>query len=660
MRITGYIALCLLTVLLSLPEVASAQLWGLGLSGNSEFTRQLNAVNWDLLNAYSYDQQDFDLHLTNHFERRFYFLNGSAQNIQNENRGYLSFTKWQANNWGYGLTARSFSFTNTHVRQNVMMAGPVFRWAQNWRLAPEAGFMIDQRNKHTDDGLALGLRAYNPNLQVGDLTFQPNLFMEYANIRPRQYHTYRVQTAAHYRKDDIQLRAHVNLGESKQESYQPSNYLNRNVNNVLESVVSDSSLITMDLNFPIYQKLKGDVNLSTQTNVRRFINNPIGNQTSNDLFDSRFIHRELDLNFTSRYQAGFNNLTGGFDYQLINAGARLINTGSSTDLSTYAAQLKSRQEQILNASNFDQSEFALFTQNKINISAVNTIHFGGRISILRYNTPETTDDDHDILAYLINISDEHRFTDYLTARINLSGQAFHNVYIYASRSIENNWRRSIRLVPEMTWRPTSWLSINQQFLIRANYTVYDYKLQGQPLNDQASREWGARTEANIQAAPDWSFSLSASRNELRIGQLYWKSFKEVPLDTLVTWTGEATITHQEGRLTITAGMRMLMKYDYLPSTELQATVTENGTPQSVSWLASGRQKTVQWGPIVTISLPFEDGNALYLDGWIQRQAINKKQYTRYPQDQVAAFTHAARSWSHRLFPNLTLNARFRL
>lgn len=660
MRTSGYIVICLLSVLLLIPEVASAQLWGLGLNGDSQFSRLLNAVNWDFASAYSYNSPDINLQLRNHFERQFYFLNGSAQNVQNENRGYLRFTKWQGKDWGYGITARSFSFTNTHVRQNLMMAGPVFRWAQNWKLAPEAGFMIDQRNDHTDNGVAVGLNASNPFWQVGELTLQPKVSLEYANIRPRQYHSYRLRTGALYHKDGIQLNAHVNLGESKQESYQPSNYLNRNVNNVIESVVSDSSDLTMELRFPIYDAIKGDLNVGTQTNVRRFINNPIGNQTSNDLFDSRYIHRELDVNFKTHYQAGINNLTGGFDYQLINAGARLINTGSIINMDSYAASLKSRQEQILSASNFDQSEFALFTQNKIDISLANTLRFGGRISILHYNTPQSNDDDHDILSYLVNISDQHRFTDYLSGRISLSGQAFHNVYIYATRSIENNWRRSIRLVPELDWNPTSWLTINQQFLIRANYTVYDYKLQGQPLNDQASREWGVQTKVNIQAAPDWSFSIRGSRNELRIGQLYWKAFKEVPLDTLVTWTGEATVTHKEGRLSVTAGMRMLLKYDYLPTSELQATVTENGVQQNISWVASGRQTTVQWGPTVTISLPFDNGNALYLDGWVQQQAINKKQYTRYPKDQVAAFSRAAGLWSHKLFPNLTLNARFRL
>jgi len=660
MRISGYIIVGVLSVLLLIPEVASAQLWGLGINGNSRFSRQLDAVNWDFNGAYSYNNQGIDLQLLNNFNRQFYYLNGLAQNVQNENLGYLTFTKWQGNNWGYGLRARSFSYTNTHVRQNVILVGPVFRWAQNWRVSPKVGFMIDQRNDHTDDGLALGLNASNPFWQVGEVTFQPRLSLDYANIQPRQYHSYRFLTGAHYQKDDIQLHAHVNLGESRQESYQPSNYLNRNVNNVIESVVSDSSDLTMELNFPIYERIKGDLNLSTQTNIRRFINNPIGNQTSNDLFDSRYIHRELDLNFKTHYQAGFNNLTGGFDYQLINAGARLINIGTSTDLTSYTSALKSRQEDILSASNFDQSEFALFTQNKINISQANTLRFGGRISILHYNTPQTNDDDHDILAYLINISDSHQFTNYLTGSINLSGQAFHNVYIYSTRSIENNWRRSIRLVPELEWRPTDWLTFNQQFLIRANYTVYDYKLQGQPLNDQASREWGARTEANIRVAPDWSFALSGSRNELRIGQLYWKAFKEVPLDTLVTWTGEATVTHQEGRLSVTAGMRMLMKYDYLPTTELQATVNENGVEQNISWVASGQQTTVQWGPVVTINLPLDNGNALYLDGWVQQQAIRKKQYTRYPKDQISAFNRAARSWSHKLFPNLTLNARFRL
>ncbi len=658
MQKAGYILIFLLSAGALVPEAASAQFWGLGLSGDSRFSRQLDAVNWDFSGNYAYHQPNLDLQLLDGFSRRFYFLNGYAQNIQNQNLGHLAFTKWEGTYWGYGLRAQSFSYTNTHVRQVIATAGPVFRWPRNWQLAPGVGFMTDRRNDHTDNGVALSLNAFNPGLQVGEVTLKPDFSAQYANIRPRQYHLYRLNTTALYHNEDVHLHAHLNLGESKQGSYQPGSYLNRDVNNVMEMVVSDSSELAMDLDFPIWQNLKGDLNFSTQTNVRRFINNPIGNQTSNDLFDSRFIHRELDLTFTSTYRFGLHHLSGGFDYELMNMGARLINTGESADITNYTIQQEARQRAILSASNFNQSQFALFTQNTIVINTSNILRFGGRIGILHYNTPETTDDDHDILTFLFNLSENHRFTDYLNGSISFSGQAFHNVYIYSSRSSENNWRRSLRLVPVLEWKPTDWLSIHQQFLLRANYTVYDYTLQGQPTNDQASREWGIRTEARIQAAPDWFFSLSGSRNELRIGQLYWKVFKEVPLDTLVTWTGEATITHQKGLLTVTAGMRIFLKHKYLPSTELQAVIPGEGGSRTISWTAPGRQTTIQWGPVVTISLPLKDGNELYLDGWIQQQAINRKQYTRYPSDEEAVFRRAARHWSRQMYPNLTLNARF--
>lgn len=635
-----------------LPGSAYAQFWGLGLQGTSNFSRQLDAMKWNMNGSYSYSVPDFSFDIQNLFNSRLYLLNGQAQNVQDENQANLNLLAWFNKNLGIRSEAQSYSYTTTGVSQNYFLAGPGYRYENKFWLSPMAGLMSDRRSGHLDQGPVLGLKTLFHNFQIGDFELAPNLFAQYADIKPRSSHTYRLGGKAQYNKYNILMNANIRMGETRRDSYQPSNFLNQNVTDVIESIVSDSTLFSLNLTFPVARKLVGKMDFYTMTNVRRYINNNLNVTTSNDLFDSRFVRQEMNMDFSASYDLGFGQLKSGMVYNTIGSDSRLINTENITP------ELVQRRQQILQNSGFNQQEFTLYTDNTLNLSSKNVLKTRGQISILRYNTPDQNYDDHDELSYLINISDNHKFTDYLSGNIMLAGEAFHNVFIYAQRSIENHWRRSIRLIPSLTWQPASFIQIQQQFLIRANYTVYDFQLPGQVNNDQASREFGYNTAINVRFLPGWSIEANGSRNELRIGRLNWKEFRELPLDTLVTYQSQFMLAHEYHGKRIAAGFRFFLKYDYMPATELRVNVTTNGATETLTRLAPGRQTTFQWGPVVEIRMPMIAGNELYINGWLQQQNVRKKLYTHYPDLYANAFIHEEKRWTTRVFPNFSIRARF--
>jgi len=642
----------LFLTVICLPVTVYGQFWNLGLRGVSDFSRQLDAMQWNMNGAYARDFSNFSIKLHNNFNSRLYLINGKAQNIQDENQAGLNLVNWFNPLIGFSAEAQSYTFSTNNISHNELLAGPSFRLNPEVTIRPLIGLMSDKRSGHVDQGPSVGLETDFKPMTVGEVSLNPDLKVHYANINPRKSHTYSIGTQALYDNNGIKMKANMHMGETRRDSYQPSSFLNRDVTDVVESIISDSTQLDINLNFPIVHNLTGQTTFYSLTNVRRFINNDLVQTTSNDLYDSRFVRQEMNLTFSANYQLGIGQLSSGFTYSLVNTDSRLINTDSLP-----AERVRRRQDILLNSA-FNQHQFSLFTNNSIQIGHTNNLQTQGRISILHYDTPEMNFDDRDELSFLISLSDEQHFTNYLTGRITLAGEAFHNVFIFSQRSIENHWRRSIRLIPEFDWQPTSHIIIKQHFLIRANYTVYDFQLAGQPSNDQSSREYGFTTTADITLSPGWNLTLQGSRNELRIGRLYWKQFGEVPLDTLITYGSRFQLSHNINGIEISAGMRALLKYDHLQAAKIQITVPGNGVNQTISRLAPGRQITLQWGPTVEIKMPMSPRNELYIEGWLQKQNIRKRLYTSYPNIYADKFRNAEHKWDTRIFPNLTIHAKF--
>jgi hypothetical protein len=149
--------------------------------------------------------------------------------------------------------------------------------------------------------------------------------------------------------------------------------------------------------------------------------------------------------------------------------------------------------------------------------------------------------------------------------------------------------------------------------------------------------------------------MQGSRSELRIGKLIWKGFREVPIDTLITYDGTMEIARKRAGTEIAVGMRVYHKTDFLIRAT-QSIPLGNGT---VSRTATGQLTTAQYGPQVRILFPFGRGQEIQIRGWYQIQKTWTDLYTTYPAELRAAFVRAERTPVTRVFPNLDMTVRFR-
>lgn len=638
------------------PGVQAGQ--GLGVEGEARFRRQMDSFFWTYSGVFERRTDDFSFELGNVFNSRFFLLRGEPQNIQDENIARLTGAFRVHDQAALLLESRSVRITSTNLRQDWAMAGLSWMPVEGYEVASLAGFMQDERSGIRDDGLLLGLRASTGPFEAGDFLVQARMHADYGDISPRTFQNWRFGTTSLLNLDDFRLEADIGLARNIRDSYQASSFFNRDQTDFIESVRNDTTDIAATAFFPISPLIQARVDFSTLVNVRRVQNVALVDGIEDQLFDTQISRQQYTLRFEGRYQEGWADVRSGFLYSIGNRQARLLSRRESL-----ASEEAERQRtDILINSNFEQQRFELFGTAFIQAGAANTTQLSGRVSIFNYDTPEINRDDRDELFWQVLVSNRHQFSDQFRLNVLLAGEATHTVYLFSERSIENNWRRSLRLAPSVDWDPTPWLRTRHQFLVRANYTVDDFQLPGRPNNDQASREFRIQSDAEVRLDREWDASFSVSRSELRIGRLLWSEFREIPTDTLITWDARVLLNHQSGALQTSIGVRYFLKFDYLPRATVNAETpgADGGdTPVIRSRTAPGRQTTLQWGPLVTMRLPLYARNELFINGWYQMQSVWQRLYTEYPEEFREAFLRAERQARRVTYPNIEIMARFR-
>lgn len=150
-------------------------------------------------------------------------------------------------------------------------------------------------------------------------------------------------------------------------------------------------------------------------------------------------------------------------------------------------------------------------------------------SKLKYDTPSSqNDDDRDELLSIGRL----RYTRYLSLFFqmftNLEGTLSHLVYIFSSRSANNNTNRVLKLSAGSYYRGTQFSSLNN-FEVSANYTVYDFQDATSSLRSISFRQFTATDSTNYRITKNFSFVVTGYVKLTDQGELDWGNFAERPL-----------------------------------------------------------------------------------------------------------------------------------
>lgn len=96
-------------------------------------------------------------------------------------------------------------------------------------------------------------------------------------------------------------------------------------------------------------------------------------------------------------------------------------------------------------------------------------------SKFEYNTPaEINIDDRDEQRFVFDGSYHHRFSSNFSTAIKGYLYMFHQIYVNAGKSQNNNWNKIYQLATNFDYRVGKWFGLLQEIKILANYTIFDF------------------------------------------------------------------------------------------------------------------------------------------------------------------------------------------
>ncbi len=150
-------------------------------------------------------------------------------------------------------------------------------------------------------------------------------------------------------------------------------------------------------------------------------------------------------------------------------------------------------------------------------------------SKLKYDTPsEENDDDRDELLTIGRLRYTRYLSPFFQVFTNLEGTLSHLVYLFASRSANNNVNHVLRLSAGGYYNGTQFSSLNN-FEVSANYTVYDFQDVASSLRSISFRQFSATDSTNYRITKRLSFIITAYLKVTSQGELDWGNFAERPL-----------------------------------------------------------------------------------------------------------------------------------
>ncbi len=250
----------------------------------------------------------------------------------------------------------------------------------------------------------------------------------------------------------------------------------------------------------------------------------------------------------------------------------------------------------------------MFGRGEWRPSALDTVRLDVSGWLLRYDTPSAgNDDDRDELASIATLTYARRLGRVVTMSLGVSGQYLHLVFLRSTRSALNNVNRVLRLSP--SFHVTGGVvTMQPQFEILANYTVYDYEGTASSVRSFSFRQLSYRDSIRVRLAPQFTAESQVLFRYFERSTLLWSEFAETPQTGNLEYLTKLLIfSHPSAAWSVGAGIRL---YTLEQRTILMGLPSVNtGSVHSV-------------GPEAALRFEAPGGSLLTLSGWYEFQTIN--------------------------------------
>ena len=642
------------------------------------FERDINRYRWTARTLLSEEVGKWTATLDNRFRSDAFALFGGQLSFRDENILRWRIDRPLGTRWAAQARGRSHWYTQSRVFSQEVYSGALFQPKRSLRIEPAAGLAWDRR-----PGIGTGTAEPPLRMDIGPayalgVTWSPASTdayrirvagdAAYQFIDPRRGRALHMHGDAVRTLDRLRIATNVQYSNYRRDAYQAASFLNRTTENrvseTVEATAGDTLLISMEIEAPIYRSIRLTGSLNAGTNQRRI--RTLGAPENAIFFDTAFNRRLLDGQI-------------GIGYGAQNAGRFMANLSIRTGAETERRRLTNREDlprtqvaqktNLLQQADYDQGLFALHARGRAGFGRL-TATFDGSSSILRHDTPEANLDDRDEVYHTGEMGMRVAINRRASAEMRLLGTWYHTVYLNAARSVENNIRRSLRLRPAFSWTPGERTRLRVGTEIRATYTVHDFTTPNRSAVDQSARELRYELDGEHRFRSGPALYADGSFSELRLGNLLWDRFAEIPFDTLRTYSARLRLQVRTRKgVTASIGARLFIRSDFERAATVRYDIrNEDGTrpldaagkPVTASIVRPGRTIIEQAGPICSISWPMPNRSTLRLNGWLNVQHIRRRLYGALPEARADDIRQAAWSGDRKIIPNISMTASWRL
>ncbi len=634
------------------------------LQQRTEFSREVNQFQWKSETTWNPQFDHWAIDLSNRFISDAYIQFDQRLRFRDENR--LSFSAMRPLSRRVDAVIRGGLdwFGSGRASSQSLLFGGQFTPVSRLRLQTSAGISSDRRPGIIQDGQRMPLRIdtgpaaavsaiFAPSeVQGYEVSFQSNALWQY--ITPRHIGDLAVRGTAARSFGRARLETQARFSSRRRDTYQAASFLNRDQKRDPESIEATTS-DTLNANFRLQSPLVPGFRVIAQADVQlnqrrvRSARSPL----ESIIFETNFSRQALTGEVSLFYENERLDAQLSVEYGAVNERRVLTN---QEDL---PASEIAQKRILLQQADYDEGVFALNGTIRSNLRPRLTVLFTGSSRIVRHDTPIVNLDDRDEIYHTGTLSVIHPRNRYLSMSLQLFGSYHHTVFLNAERSAENNIQRTLRLRPSMDWSPSSSSQIRLASEVRASYTTDDFVLPGRRSSDQSARELRLESEINQRILSNTDLKITASYSDLRLGQLIWNTFTEIPFDTLRTLSTWVRV--QSGRqLRGEIGWRIFLRSDFDRAISIVYQLpTDTPTSTLGRITRSGKRWVIQTGPSGAIY--WSRGNTiLSLNAWANWQRIRYSLYGTLPSTNKEIIQTTARKGILRLIPLVTLSLQWKV
>lgn len=540
---------------------------------NTTFDKQLNTFHLNSQLQLYGNFEDVMIRMNENYGST--FIRNETKNTRDEQHFNLNAKYLFRKDIWFGISGSSSLLSDNRslgINESAVNYAAVFselKPIDNVRLAPFGGYTSNRQIGVTDNGSLYGVEGLLENLNLSDLNINSVLRFRNEDIIPRRNLIRYYELSVNNNFDrSVSNTIQTFFSQSRKDFYFEADSITSaqfNINNNIQSRIETGYQIFDRLSYDGFLEIFS-LDLAAGINWRKIDrdNRYKTSEKAKVMYDTRIDELKLELDATTRYSSKlFDGILRLNFYERDEK--HIVKRFDGMTESIYEQNSELEEQKNNNSSRATLSFYGNFK-----ISKKDLLTFSLYQSKLVYDTKSiSNDDDRDELLSIIRFRYTKLLTSYFTGFVNAEATFGHTVYLFASRSSNNNQSRIIRLRAGGDYLGSLVKSFNS-FEVSANYTVYDFEDVTTNYQSYSFRQFTAIDSTTIVLTNDVSLFAYGYLKLSEVGDFRWDNFTARPTRFLEELYLEPRFILNYKRTIFSIGLRLFLlnTYSYQENTKI--------------------------------------------------------------------------------------------